>query len=85
MSAAGFDICCAAAGNLASRNLPEGRELWRQGGQGCILRFGPTDLCSIGIIDPTNGGMNFCDIGPFVFKNPTGAPPIMQLPGGLFE
>ena len=64
---------------------PNGFRLLGQGGQGCILRFGPTDLCSIGIIDPTVGGMNFCDIGPFVFKNPTGAPPVMQLPGGLFE
>ena len=63
---------------------PFGFRLLGQDGQGCILRFGPTDLCSIGI-NPTDPGMNFCDIGPFVFKDPTGAPPTMRLPGGTFE
>lgn len=61
---------------------PNGFRLLGQDGQGCILRFGPTDLCSIGI-DPTIPGMKFCDPNPFIFDNPTGGQPIVELRNGL--
>ena len=49
--------------------------------RGSILRFGPTDDCTIGI-DPTREGLIFRDVGCFVFENPIGGPPEIDLTGG---
>ena len=59
---------------------PNGFRLLGQDHQGCILLFGPTDDCTIGI-DPTREGMIFRDVGCFVFENPTGGPGGNRLDG----
>ena len=63
---------------------PNGFRLLGQDLQGCILRFGPTDLCSIGV-DPTREGLIFSDVGCFVFENPLGGQPEVSIPGGFLE
>ncbi len=63
---------------------PNGFRLLGLNQEGCILRFGPTDNCSIGV-DPTREGLIFSDVGCFIFENPLGDQPEVQIPGGFLR
>ena len=56
-----------------------------QVGDGAVLRFGPTDDCSIGIAPLVQPGLILRDPNCFIFQNPLPLPPKIVLGGGILE